>query len=95
VCVYSITSRASFQRLKDLRDKIAWTKDEEQVPIVLVGNKSDLVRDRQVSVQEGKDLAVAFNCPFVETSAKTADNVHECIHMVLMEIAKYAVYAHR
>jgi len=95
ICVYSIASKTSFQRLKELRDKIAWTKDAEKVPIALVGNKSDLVRERQVSIQEGKDLAAEFNCPFVETSAKTADNVHECMRLVLMEIAKFAAYAHR
>jgi len=88
LCVYSITSRASFMRMKDLRDKIAWTKDEDRVPVVLVGNKSDLAKDRKVSTQEGKDLAAEFGCPFIETSAKTANNIQECMHKVLLEIIK-------
>lgn len=40
------------------------------VPIVLVGNKSDLHNDRSVSVEEGKALAKEMKAIFLETSAK-------------------------
>ena len=40
------------------------------VPIVLVGNKSDLHNDRSVSVEEGKVLAKEMKAIFLETSAK-------------------------
>ena len=40
------------------------------VPIVLVGNKSDLHNDRSVSVEDGKALAREMNGIFLETSAK-------------------------
>ncbi len=42
VLVYSITSQATFNDLQELRDQILRVKDTADVPMVLVGNKSDL-----------------------------------------------------
>ena len=42
---------------------------------VLCGNKSDLASERQVTKDQGSELAKKLNIPFVETSAKTGDNV--------------------
>lgn len=40
------------------------------VPIVLVGNKTDLHLERKISTDEGKRLAERWRAAFVETSAK-------------------------
>ena len=40
------------------------------VPIVLVGNKTDLYVDRMVKTDEGKRLADSWHATFLETSAK-------------------------
>ena len=40
------------------------------VPIILVGNKSDLQSDRRVTSDEGKNLAAEMKAVFLETSAK-------------------------
>lgn len=90
ILVYSITSRPSLNRVKEIRNKIAWTKDSEEVAMILVGNKSDLVKERQVPTQEGKELAQEFGCPFLETSAKTGENVAECMRLLFLEIGKFA-----
>ena len=42
---------------------------------MLVGNKCDKNYEREVSKDEGAQLARAFGCEFMETSAKTALNV--------------------
>jgi GTPase SAR1 family protein len=42
VLVYSITSQATFNDLQELREQILRVKDTADVPMVLVGNKSDL-----------------------------------------------------
>jgi Ras family protein len=75
VLVYSISSRSSFDMIKIIRDKILDFTGLESVPCVIVGNKSDLNIQRQVSTEEGKELAQQWNCPTIETSAKHDENV--------------------
>jgi len=86
--VYSITSRNSFEEVSAFRDQIIRCKDLERVPIALVGNKSDLESERQVSAAEGKELAKSFGCPCLETSAKTRVNVEEAFYDLVREIRK-------
>lgn len=40
------------------------------VPVVLVGNKTDLHQERAVTTEEGKKLAESWRATFLETSAK-------------------------
>lgn len=40
------------------------------MPVVLVGNKTDLHQERAVSYEEGKKLAESWRATFLETSAK-------------------------
>lgn len=42
---------------------------------MLVGNKCDKQQEREVSREEGVQLARSFGCDFLETSAKTPVNV--------------------
>lgn len=42
---------------------------------MLVGNKADKQFEREVTREEGMQLAKEFGCEFLETSAKTALNV--------------------
>jgi GTPase KRas protein len=44
---------------------------------MLVGNKCDKTYEREVSREEGAALARQFGCEFLETSAKTAQNVEQ------------------
>merc|ERR1711916_133607 len=83
-----ITSRSSFDEVATFREQIIRVKDADSVPMVLVGNKSDLETDRQVSTAEGGDLAKSYNIPFMETSAKTRTNVEESFFELVREIRK-------
>ncbi|KAI1260910.1 ras small monomeric GTPase [Xylariaceae sp. FL1019] len=53
------------------------------VPIMLVGNKSDRVTEREVSTQEGHALARELGCEFVEASAKNCINVEKAFYDVV------------
>ncbi|KAL1933903.1 hypothetical protein VTP01DRAFT_7993 [Rhizomucor pusillus] len=88
VLVYSIASRSSFDMVKIIREKILDFTGLETAPCVVVGNKSDLNIQRQVSTQEGKDLAEQWGCPTVETSAKHNENVAKIFDMLIAEIEK-------
>jgi GTPase KRas protein len=87
--VYSITSRLSFDEINTFYQQICRVKDRDFFPMVLIANKSDLERDRQVSSQEGRDLARGFGCTFVETSAKQRVNVDEAFYHVVRDIRRF------
>ncbi|XP_022102727.1 NF-kappa-B inhibitor-interacting Ras-like protein 2 isoform X2 [Acanthaster planci] len=51
ILVYSITSSESFQQVQLLKkevDKISKEKDKREVSLIVVGNKADLYKERQV-----------------------------------------------
>jgi len=76
--VFSITSLTSLTELSDLRDQIIRIKDDENVPIVIVGNKSDLEEDRVVSRARAFSVSQSWgNAPYYETSARRRANVDE------------------
>ncbi|XP_070536641.1 GTP-binding protein RAD-like [Ptychodera flava] len=84
--VYSITSRQSFQRANELRFKLRRSKDSENVPIIIVGNKTDLERSREVTYEEGRHFAASFNCKFIETSASLGHNIDTLFEGVVRQI---------
>ncbi|WEW55983.1 Ras- protein rsr1 [Emydomyces testavorans] len=76
--VFSITSMSSLNELAELREQIIRIKDDENVPIVIVGNKSDLEEDRAVSRSKAFQLSQQWgNSPYYETSARRRANVDE------------------
>lgn len=76
--VFSITSMSSLNELSELREQIMRIKDDENVPIVIVGNKSDLEEDRAVPRARAFGLSQNWgNAPYYETSARRRANVNE------------------
>ncbi|KAI5796359.1 ras family-domain-containing protein [Peziza echinospora] len=76
--VYSITSISTLNELSDLRDQILRIKEADSVPLVIVGNKSDLEEDRAVSRDRAIRLSQSWGrVPFYETSARKRQNVDE------------------
>ncbi len=87
--VYSITSRSSFEEIVTFQQQILRVKDKDYFPVIVVANKCDLEQDRQVSQQEGRDLAKQFGCRFIEASAKQRINVDEAFYNLVREIRRY------
>jgi len=72
--VYDITRRETFDHLQ------SWLEDcrrysNQNIVIMLIGNKSDLVDKREVTKEDGEAFAAANGLTFLETSAKTSENV--------------------
>lgn len=75
LCVFSITDDESFQATQEFREQILRVKNDESIPFLLVGNKCDLNDKRKVPLTECKGRAQQWGVPYVETSAKTRENV--------------------
>merc|ERR1719510_1552024 len=60
------------EEVKQLYEKILRAKEKEDVPIVIAGNKQDLLMpEHQKLVDDAKTFADSKNCPHFLTSAKT------------------------
>ncbi|KAH0565139.1 hypothetical protein GP486_001472 [Trichoglossum hirsutum] len=76
--VFSITSLSSLNELAELREQIIRIRDDENVPLVIVGNKSDLEEDRAVTRARAFSVSQHWgNAPYYETSARRRANVDE------------------
>ncbi len=88
IFVYSITDAQSFHMLPKHLKTLERVRNFEPVPIVLIGNKSDLEERRQVSQSEGASLAHEIDSPFLETSAQCRKNIEEAFFAIVREIRK-------
>lgn len=88
IIVYSITSTHSFHQVRTFKQQVVRVKDEDNLPMMLVGNKCDLEEEREVPTEEGVALAEKLSCQFKEASAKTRKNVEESFYDLVRSIRK-------
>ena len=73
ILVYSIDNRNSFEGINFWLNEIR-SKSQDDVKLILVGNKSDLNESREVSFEDGKSFSESEKFDFfIETSAKEGD----------------------
>ncbi|XP_043318014.1 ras-related protein Rab-17 isoform X1 [Cervus canadensis] len=86
--VYDVTRKDSFckaqQWLKDLEEEF----HSGEVVVMLVGNKTDLEEEREVTLEEGKEFAESKGLLFMETSAKLNYQVTEVFSAVARELSR-------
>ncbi len=56
----------------------------------MIGNKSEWTDKREVSEEQGRELANELGIPFVETSAKNGDGVEDAFFAIVRYVASYA-----
>ena len=83
--VYDITRKETFDNI----DK--WVADlknngDDNISIVLIGNKSDLDEKREVSKEEGVQKSEEFKTAFMETSALNGDNIDKAFDELIEQI---------
>ncbi|KAL5217982.1 hypothetical protein ABZP36_018666 [Zizania latifolia] len=87
ILVYDVTKRESFTNLADV-----WAKEIElhstnkECIKMLVGNKVDKNEERMVTREEGLAFAQESGCLFLESSAKTRENVEKCFEELALKI---------
>lgn len=86
LCVFSITEDDSFQSTQEFREQILRVKGDTNIPFILVGNKADLTNSRKVQQATAQNRAAQWQVPYVETSAKTRENVDKVFYDLMREI---------
>ncbi len=87
ILVYDVTNRSSFENIdKNWYREIK--KASPDIVLILVGNKIDLESKRVVSRDEGEALAQNLALTYVETSAKTGENIDDAFKMLALQIIK-------
>jgi Ras-related protein Rab-8A len=83
--VYDVTDEKSFHNIRTWHQNID-QHASEGVNKILVGNKSDWVDKRAVTIEQGRDLANEFGIKFMETSAKQNDGVEDAFFTLARDI---------
>jgi small GTP-binding protein len=84
--LYDLTNKATYEGTSFWYDDL--TKKIGKQYGILIGNKKDLHKERVISEEEGKELATNLNLDFIETSAKTGENVNESFEMITHKLLK-------
>ncbi len=81
-----ILAVADFTRRRTLDDLDDWIDGVEQVvgkiPLLIAVNKSDLVSSAQFGEKDVEQVARAFECPYLATSAKSGENVEDAFRRI-------------
>jgi small GTP-binding protein len=81
VLVFDLTNSESFGHLPQWIEEVR-ANIKADIPVLLVGNKSDLVDQRAVSAEDVSKFTRDFNLYYMETSAKTGDGVGDCFYIL-------------
>ena len=75
ILVYDITKKSTFQEIKDVWYPNVKQNGEKYSVLAVVGNKSDLYEEEEVTENEAKEYAKEIGAIFMLVSAKNGDNV--------------------
>uniref|UniRef100_A0A671WU86 small monomeric GTPase n=1 Tax=Sparus aurata TaxID=8175 RepID=A0A671WU86_SPAAU len=83
--LYDVTNKTSFDNIQ------AWLTEiheyaQQDVVLMLLGNKADATHERVVKREDGERLAKEFGVPFMETSARSGLNVELAFTAVAKEL---------
>ncbi|XP_015127952.1 GTP-binding protein RAD isoform X2 [Diachasma alloeum] len=86
IIMYSVIDKSSFQRVEEYLTQLHDRDLLRTHPVILVGNKVDLVRSRAVSIQDGKCIACTYRAKFIEISVGINHNVDDLLVGILNQI---------
>ena len=85
IIVYDITSEQSFNNIETWIHEVKG-KSSNNLQILIIGNKSDLYKDRKISLEKGIEKAKSLNLHLFEASALEKTNVKEAFYCLFKEI---------
>jgi small GTP-binding protein len=85
IIVYDITSETSFNNIENWINEVK-SKASNNIQIMIIGNKTDLYKERKISVEKGIEKAKTLNFHLFEASALDKTNVKEAFNYLLKEM---------
>ena len=85
--VYDITRKNSFESVEKWVSDVTAVADKK-ITIVLIGNKSDLEDQRQVTKEQAEEKSNKLEIAFLETSALSGENLEKAFEMMINEVYK-------
>uniref|UniRef100_A0A8D0DQU5 small monomeric GTPase n=1 Tax=Salvator merianae TaxID=96440 RepID=A0A8D0DQU5_SALMN len=87
--VYSITDYNSYQSIRPLYQHIRKIRPDAKIPFIIVGNKGDLTHSRQVTANDGLQLANELGSVFLEISTSDSyQGVCDVFQFLCKEVGK-------
>ncbi|XP_064574230.1 ras-related protein Rab-17 isoform X1 [Zonotrichia leucophrys gambelii] len=86
--VYDIANKETFSRAKLWLEELEKKFLPDEIVVALVGNKTDLAAEREVTTEEGEDFARTKGLLFMETSAKSNHQVNDVFMAVVQELLR-------
>jgi len=87
--VFDVTNPETFRNVHKWIQEIG-RYASDGVPLILIGNKCDLVEERKVSLSDAMELAKSQNMLYIETSAKNSENVEDAFSKMTLQIKQNA-----
>lgn len=86
IIVFDLTDRKSFENVKIWLNDIKKNCNIENVPKILVGNKSDLSLNRKIPYEEIIEFVNLIDITYIETSAKENKNIDKVFEVLAKDI---------
>jgi GTPase SAR1 family protein len=90
--LFDVTNESSFLSIQEWLtyiDTFARVDDDLRPPILLIGNKIDLVTNRLVDTIRAQQLANELQIGYIETSAVTGTNVQESFRLLVEHVFEF------
>lgn len=84
ILVYDVTRKETLDILENWFEEIKSVSPN--ISLILVGNKIDLEEQRVISTTQGEDLAQKLSLSYIETSAKTGENINDAFKMLALQM---------
>ena len=91
IVAYDVTSLESFKNTRTWISSIQKIVKADEMPRILVGNKTDLIEDRVIDKETAQQFADSYGIKYFETSAYTGDGIQEMMDDIMKQVFEYKV----